>query len=618
MPGPGASLNVNVDPTGLVSGFYRTTLTVKASTGVTIVPVTLFVANAASMSLSPSGALFESITGGTPNGGDTDFLVDVNSATAQSWTASVLPGANWLILQTPSGSSSAAQPGTVTFAIDPAVAAGLAPNAYYGTIRVTIPGLANSPQDFQVVLNVAPANTPQRPNPSPSGLLFISTANSVPPPQDVSVSTNGPMSAGFQVSTVTNDGGAWLSATPNVGTADPNSPATTKVSIDPSKLSPGVYYGGVSYAFSGAAVRTVNVTLIVTSAVAQARQVSHAVSCSPTTLVPAQTGLLANFAAPVAWPTPVAIQLLDDCANPVSNGQIAATFSNGDPPLSLSLADASNGLYAGTWTPRHASSQVSVTAKAIAPGLPAVTALLAGAVTPNAAPLLTPHGALNIYNPLTGAALAPGTLVHIAGSGLSGVSQSSSASTLPTSLNGTQVVIGGMLAPLSDVSPTQLTAQLPFELQPSMQYQVIVSANGALTTPVSIQLAPTSPGIAADSAGLIAAMHRDGSAVSETSPAKPGEYIILTGAGLGATDTTVNDGAAGPSSPLANALSQPTVTINGENAVVSFAGLQPGVAGLYQINIQVPNDAPNGDLTLVLSQDGNPANSTVLPVKKGS
>jgi uncharacterized protein (TIGR03437 family) len=247
-----------------------------------------------------------------------------------------------------------------------------------------------------------------------------------------------------------------------------------------------------------------------------------------------------------------------------------------------------------------------------------VTALLAGAVTPNAAPLLTPNGALNIYNPLTGAALAPGTLVHIAGSGLSGVSQSSSASTLPTSLNGTQVVIGGMLAPLSDVSPTQLTAQLPFELHPSMQYQVIVSANGALTTPVSIQLAPTSPGIAADSAGLIAAMHRDGSAVSETSPARPGEYIILTGAGLGATDATVNDGAAGPSSPLATALSQPTVTINGENAVVSFAGLQPGVAGLYQINVQVPNDAPNGDLTLVLSQDGNPANSTVLPVKRGS
>ena len=48
------------------------------------------------------------------------------------------------------------------------------------------------------------------------------------------------------------------------------------------------------------------------------------------------------------------------------------------------------------------------------------------------------------------------------------------------------------------------------------------------------------------------------------------------------------------------------------------AGLQPGVVGMYQINVQVPVDAPTGDLTLVLSQDGNPANSTVLPVKKGS
>jgi uncharacterized protein (TIGR03437 family) len=617
-PGPGASVNVNVDPTGLASGFYRTTLTIKASTGVTIVPVTLFIANAASMSLSPSGALFQSITGGTPNGGDTDFFLDVNSATPQPWTATVVSGANWLTLQTPSGSASAAQPGLCAFTIDPVVAAGLAPQAYYGTIRVTIPGLVNSPQDFQVILNVAAANTPQRPNPSPAGMLFVSTVSATPPPQNVTVTTNGPTSAGFQVSTATNDGAAWLSATPNVGTAGPNAPATTTVSVDPSKLSPGVYYGGVSYAFSGAAVRTVNVSLIVTSAVAQAREISHAASCSPTQLVPAQTGLLSNFAAPVAWPTPISIQLFDDCANAVTNGQIVATFSNGDPPLSLSLANRASGLYSGTWTPRHASSQVAVTAKVAAPGLPSVNALLAGSVTPNAAPLLTPNGTMNIYNPLTGGALAPGTLVHIAGSGLSGVSQSSSATTLPTNLNGTQVVVGGMLAPISAVSATQLTAQLPFELQSAMQYQVIVSANGAFTTPTTIQLAPTSPGIAADSAGLVTASHIDGSAISETSPAKPGEYIILTGAGLGATDTTINDGSAGPSSPLANALSQPSVTINGENAAVSFAGLQPGVIGLYQINVQVPADAPNGDLTLVLSQDGNPANSTVLPVKGGS
>ena len=617
-PGPGASLNVNVDPTGLASGFYRTTLTIKASTGVTIVPVTLFIANAATMSLSPSGALFQSITGGTPNGGDTDFFIDVNNSTAQSWTATVLPGANWLTLQTPSGSSSATQPGSVTFAIDPAIAAGLAPQAYYGTIRVSIPGLANSPQDFQVVLNVASANTPQRPNPSPAGMLFISAASFTPPPQDVTVTTNGPTPAGFQVSTATNDGARWLSATPNTGTAGPNSPATTSVSVDPSKLAPGVYYGGVSYSFTGTAIRTVNVTLIVTSAVAQAREVSHAVSCSPTQLVPAQTGLLANFAAPVAWPTPVSIQLLDDCANAVTNGQIVATFSNGDPALSLSLANRASGLYSGTWTPRHASSQVAVTAKVSAPGLPSMTALLAGAVTPNAAPLLTPDGALNVFNPQSGGALAPGALIHIGGSGLAGVSQSASATTLPTTLNGTRVIVGGMFAPISDVSSTQLTALLPFELQSSMQYQVIVSANGAITTPITIQLAPTSPGIAADPAGLVTASHIDGSAVSEKSPAKPGEYIILTGAGLGLTDNSVNAGSPGPSSPFANALSKPSVTINGENAAISFAGLQPGVVGLYQINVQVPADVPDGDLTLVLSQDDNPANSTTLPVKAGS
>jgi uncharacterized protein (TIGR03437 family) len=70
--------------------------------------------------------------------------------------------------------------------------------------------------------------------------------------------------------------------------------------------------------------------------------------------------------------------------------------------------------------------------------------------------------------------------------------------------------------------------------------------------------------------------------------------------------------------PPANALDQPSVTINNEPATVSFAGLQPGAVGVYQVTFTVPMDAANGDLNLVLSQDGVPGNSAVLPVKKGS
>ena len=73
-------------------------------------------------------------------------------------------------------------------------------------------------------------------------------------------------------------------------------------------------------------------------------------------------------------------------------------------------------------------------------------------------------------------------------------------------------------------------------------------------------------------------------------------------------------GAASPGTNLATPLVMPTLTLGGENVPILFAGLTPGLVGLYQVNFQVPSDAANGDLQLVVSQGGMKSNSTVLPV----
>jgi uncharacterized protein (TIGR03437 family) len=39
-------------------------------------------------------------------------------------------------------------------------------------------------------------------------------------------------------------------------------------------------------------------------------------------------------------------------------------------------------------------------------------------------------------------------------------------------------------------------------------------------------------------------------------------------------------------------------------ADVLYAGVAPGYAGLYQVNIRIEADAPNGDLPLSLSVNG--------------
>jgi uncharacterized protein (TIGR03437 family) len=243
---------------------------------------------------------------------------------------------------------------------------------------------------------------------------------------------------------------------------------------------------------------------------------------------------------------------------------------------------------------------------------------IAGQVVPNAAPTLAPNGTLDVFNPQVGAGLGPGNIVQIYGSALASQAISAATLPLPTIVGGTQVLIGGIQSPLFYVSPGQVNAQIPFQLQAGQQYQVIVSANGALTTPQPIQLNAGTPAVLQFTSGLIVAQHQDASLVSATSPAVPGEYLTLYMSGLGATDIPVASGQPSPSNPPANVLDVPTVTLNGTAVPLQFAGLTPWLVGLYQINIQVPAGLPDGTYNIAITQDGVPSNTTSIPVMSGN
>jgi uncharacterized protein (TIGR03437 family) len=316
----------------------------------------------------------------------------------------------------------------------------------------------------------------------------------------------------------------------------------------------------------------------------------------------------------VAWPVPLSVLLVNDCGQAVTNGQVVATFSNGDPPLILTATDTVTGNYTATWTPGSAAQQVTITAVATATGFPAASAVISGQVTPNIAPLLTPNGTINAFaiSAEPGVPLAPGTIVQIYGSNLAAQTVTASAIPLPTGLNQTSVIIGGMAAPLYFVSPGQINAQVPFELTAGNPYQVVVNANNALSTPNPIQLTADSPGIAQYAAGQVIAQHLNFSLVTETAPAAPGEIIMIYVAGMGLTNQTVPSGTA---SPQANVLDAVTLTLGGAPVTnVIYAGLTPTVVGLYQIDFQVPAGAPNGDLQLVLTQTSGVSNSSIVPV----
>ena len=457
---------LQANPAGLSAGYYFTALTIVSSAGTITVPVTLFIAARPEPGAGPLGGPAGMPAGGVAANPDTSFLVNVSGASASSavaFTAAVLPGAPWLNLATTSGTATSNTPGTVNYSINQTAAAALSPQAYYGTIRVTSPGTLNSPVDFQVVLNVTAANAPQAPAPTPAGMIFISSGEHPAAPDRSGICQFGYASRLTRRRRSTASGGSWLAVSPATGTTSAASPAQTSVSVNPAGLAAGVYRGSVSYSLAAAAVPTVNVTLLVkvrgrfeskNGPVGSGRHDA----CTPTQIIATQTGLVNDFTAPASWPTPLQIQLSDDCGSAVTNGQIVATFSNGDPPLALGVENAASGLYAGTWTPRDVRIAGGVTATATAPGFPRPRRGFrrggaecgADAFCERDAGCVCDCGRAGRFHSARN---------HCGRSMGRDWRDRPRGGTLPlkTSLDGTAVIIGGIAAPLYFVSPGQLT-----------------------------------------------------------------------------------------------------------------------------------------------------------------
>jgi uncharacterized protein (TIGR03437 family) len=208
-------------------------------------------------------------------------------------------------------------------------------------------------------------------------------------------------------------------------------------------------------------------------------------------------------------------------------------------------------------------------------------------------------------------------VAQVYGTNLATVSEPTTEVPLTTLHKGTQMLIGPYEAPLYFVSPGQLNVQVPAELAPNLPYAVIVSVNGALTVPDTINVVPAVPGVAAFQDGRVIAQHNaDFALVTEANPAKRDEFLILYLVGLGATNPPVASGAPSPGAePLGRPVEPVTVTLGGQAVEVPFIGLTPFSVGLFQINMKVPANAPlNTPLDIVITQGGLSANVATLTV----
>jgi uncharacterized protein (TIGR03437 family) len=619
VPNSTVFLKVQVNTQGLQVGSYHDVILFSSNAATISVPVALFVSgNGAILGLDVSGIRFQARVGGGFSNPQTVQVLDVGDpASSLAWTADFVTGSQFFSASATSGTASPSNPSTLV--LTPTASALQMPaGGYYGLLKISSSQALNSPLYVVLVLDMESAASPPLPDPTPAGLVFIAPAGKpLAAGQTVNINTSSAAPTAFQVSTMTADGGNWLIANPTTGTATGQTPGQITVTVDPSLLAAGIYSGEVDISMSGV-LRSVNITLIVQPAAGpvSARAVPAAANCTPAKLALTEIGLANNFGVPAGWPAALTVQLNDDCGNAVPNGSVTASFSNGDPPLML--RGSQPGAYSATWQPGVVSSQMAVTIQAQAGQLTPATTQLIGSINnnPNKPPVLNENGTVNTFNRVQAGALSPGMIVEVYGTGLATTQGNPGVLPLPTSFQGTSLIVGPFQAPLYFISGGQVNVQFAAELTPNQQYPVIAILNGALSVPVITDISPDQLGLAAQPDGHVIAQHgADSSYVTASHPAKPGEVLVIYLSGMGPTNPSVKSGAPAPGSePLARVTVAPVVTLDGNAATVQFAGLSPGFVGLYQVNFQVPAGARTGDLTLIVSQGTVASNATRLPV----
>ena len=181
-------------------------------------------------------------------------------------------------------------------------------------------------------------------------------------------------------------------------------------------------------------------------------------------------------------------------------------------------------------------------------------------------------------------------------------------------------MINGIAAPIYYVSATRASVIVPYGTITQVA-QIQVVNNDAKSNVVTVFTDTTAPGVFTDPVGGLghaAALHLDGSLVSSSSPAQPGEYIEVFVTGLGAVDPPIPDGTPGPVDTLSHTTNTFTVTIGGLPAVVQYAGLAPQLSALYQINVQIPSGLTAGDVTLAVAGPDSNTVEALLPVAGGA
>jgi uncharacterized protein (TIGR03437 family) len=218
------------------------------------------------------------------------------------------------------------------------------------------------------------------------------------------------------------------------------------------------------------------------------------------------------------------------------------------------------------------------------------------------------------------APVAPGSIAAVFGDFFLTAGSSDTDLPLVSTLQSLSFQFGGTAAPLYFVSGGQVNFQVPWELAGQSTATLTATLNGtsgAAQTATVAAFAPAIFTLNSQGTGPGAILDSSYDLVDSNNPATAGTTTILIYCtGLGAVANQPATGSPGPSSPLAETTTAPTVTIGGVTANVSFSGLAPGYVGLYQVNALVPAGVAAGSaVPVAISIGGVTSNTATIAVQ---
>lgn len=409
----------------------------------------------------------------------------------------------------------------------------------------------------------------------------------------------------------TTDGGNWLSvALDGVGSFRFSYPYRLRVSPAAS-MQAGTYTGTVTTAGSAFAGdnKNIGVTMRVTT---------QPIASASTDRVKVKLAQGAPAATSAVALTNIGQGTLT--VGTVSNtggAWLTTTGYAGGAVLKLSPGDLAPGVYNGS---------VTIASNA-ANG--AITVPVEFTVVAKGAPVINFQGVVDNGTFVAGDSAVGGDVMVVLGEQLSfGDLTVGPAPPLAKVVGGARVLVNGVEAPMYYSSYGQLAFQMPYGT-PIGAAEIQVDRDGVRSNKVSVDVAGRAPRLLQIGVGRYGAIvNQDGSIPMpvgsfpgvNTHPARTGDTLTIYAIGLGATSPQPGSGEAAPASePLARLTSVPSIKFGGNIAAPMasplFAGLTPTYAGLYQLNVTIPPNAPKGTVDLILVFGDSVSNAVQIVIQ---